>query len=257
VTSAADVPTDSLGVGAKSQPERLRFPVGAVKASGTNVLAVLTDDWGHSEDTFVSFGAKTPRGLISAGLDRGAGAACGFRDTGSERSTAPPAPPSGGISWRIRGGAPRDYPNGSGLLGERDGWFEPGFDDRAWKPVVLPDGGRLGPGEVGWYRTSFRLHLPRGVRATLGIELPGAAPGELFLNGVHVARVGRDRSTRFVLEPGLLRTDGRPNFLALARWAFGNAGGLGRPRLFAYATERTVSLPAPRRSAPRAPAFTG
>jgi hypothetical protein len=60
---------------------------------------------------------------------------------------------------------------------------------------------------------------------------------------VHVARVGRDRSTRFVLPPGLVHTDGRRNELALARWAFTGSGAVGRPRLFAYSTERSVRLP--------------
>jgi hypothetical protein len=81
------------------------------------------------------------------------------------------------------------------------------------------------------------------VRAALGIELPGTAPAELFLNGVHVARVGRDRSTRFVLPPGTVRTDGRRNVLALARWAVDDGGPVARPRLFAYTTEREVELP--------------
>jgi beta-galactosidase len=233
---------DGFGLGAVSQPARLRFPAAAVR-SGTNVLAVLTDDWGHSEDTFVNFGAKTPRGLISAALGRGAGASCGFRDVGAELPAAPPAAPSGGIAWKIRGGAMARYPNASGLFGEREGWYRTSFDDRRWKSVKLPDGGRLGRGEVGWYRAAFRLRLPRGVRAALGIELPGTAPAELFLNGVHVARVGRDRSTRFVLPPGTVRADGRRNVLALARWAVDDRGPVARPRLFAYTTEREVALP--------------
>jgi hypothetical protein len=217
------------------------------------VIAVLTDDWGHSEDTFLTNGAKMPRGLISAALDRGAGAGCGFRTSPLEESNggvpvgALPVPFSvpadGGIAWRIRGGSPRDYPNASGLYGERAGWYRPGYRDRRWRRVTLPDRGRLGPGRVGWYRTSFRLRLPRGVRADLGVGVPRGSPAELFLNGVHVARVGRDRSTRFVLMPGLVHTDGRANVLAIARWAFADRGGLGRPRLFAYATERAVRLP--------------
>ena len=135
------------------------------------------------------------------------------------------------------------YPNASGLFGEREGWYGRASTTARWRTVELPDRGRLGRGEVGWYRTGFRLRPVRGVRAALGIALPGAAPAELFLNGVHVARVGRDRSTRFVLPPGLVRTDGRRNVLALARWAFTGSGAVGRPRLFAYSTERVVRLP--------------
>src|SRR5207244_1013442 len=122
-------------------------------------------------------------GLISAALDRtGLGAPCGFTLAGGEFSAfGVPAPtrPSvpaldGGIAWKLRGGRPADYPNASGLTGERDGWYEPRFDDSQWTKVQLPDDGRIPAGAVGWYRTNFTIKLPRDVRAPIGLELAAA-----------------------------------------------------------------------------------
>lgn len=236
------------------QAKVLRFPSGAVKPTG-NVLAVLTDDWGHTMDAPAFNQAKQPRGLWSASLDRtGLGVpTCGFALGGESGVTfgqmgvsLPPVPGvDAGIAWRLRGGRPEDYPNASGLTGERDGWYRTGYDDRSWDRVRLPDAGRGGPGGIAWYRTSFRVRLPRGVDAPLALEFGAdAGRGELFLNGVHVARVGRDRETRFVLMPGLLRTGGRRNVLAFARWAVGRTGArMPRPRLVALTTERRVAAP--------------
>jgi len=259
VRSDAEVP-GPMGLGGLGafppvpQATHLRFPAGAVRA-GANVLSVLTDDWGHTMDAPAFNQAKQPRGLWSAALDRaGSGlATCGFAlggetgvTFGQRGQSLPPVPGvDGGIAWKLRGGRTEDYPNASGLHGERAGWYRAGFDDRRWSRIVLPDAGRIGAGEVGWYRTTFRLRLPRGVDAPLALALDrDGAPGELFLNGVHVARVGRDRETRFTLMPGLLRRDGRRNVVAYARWAIGPAAArMPRPRLVALAVERRTGRP--------------
>jgi plasmid stabilization system protein ParE len=239
VTSAAEIPGPNGlgglgGVPPQGQPAQVAFPADALRP-GENVLAVLTDDWGHTMDAAAANQAKQMRGLISAALDRlttnPPTPPCGFTLGGPEfavfgqRSPERPVTPGvdGGIDWRLRGGRPEDYPNASGLGGERAGFYEPRFDDAAWTPCK-PGSGPIactpGPGEVGWYRTSFAVKLPKGVEAPLGLELPRSGmPAEIFLNGVHVARAGRDRATRFVLPPGLLRTGGKRNVLAIARWA--------------------------------------
>jgi hypothetical protein len=258
VTSAAEAPGPAGlgGLGAfplVSDPRVLRFPADAVR-EGENVLAVLTDDWGHTMDAVAANQAKQPRGLLSAALDRtGLGAVCGtlpvgegLQVFGQASVTLPPgAPRDGGIAWRLHGGRPLDYPNTSGLHGELSGWHTRSFDDRAWARVALPDAGRLADGEIGWYRTAFRWRPPRDVRAPLLLELPrGGHPAEVYLNGVHVARAGRDRETRFALPEGVLRTDGSQNVLAIARWNVGGGTGpLPAPRLVAAGPfERQVRL---------------
>jgi hypothetical protein len=152
-----------------------------------------------------------------------------------------PAPP-GGINWRLRGGAPADYPNTSGLGGELGGWHRARFDDSGWVRVSLP-AERGGPGEVTWYRTDFRLRTPRRVRAPLGLELPDAGhPAEIYLNGVHVARAGRDREERFFLPDGVVRPRKR-NVLAIARWNVGDSGTqMPAPSLFTYEVTRRMPL---------------
>jgi hypothetical protein len=111
-----------------------------------------------------------------------------------------------------------DYPNASGLEGELDGWYQPNFDDRRWTPASLPDRGRLATGEVGWYRTTFSLKLPVCTAAGLSLALLGRpGPAEIFLNGVHIGRAGRDAAPSYVMPSGVLNTNGA-NVLAVARW---------------------------------------
>lgn len=244
ITSAEEIPGPG-GLGglgalpAMTQPEQIAFPAGWTRP-GENVIAVLTDDWGHTMDAAANNQAKQMRGLISAMLDRtGAGAPCGFTLGGPEfaafgvRAPDRPVLPGidGGIDWRLRGGRPEDYPNASGLGGERAGFQQPRYSDRRWSTTPPA----LGSGEVGWERTSFAVRLPRGVDAPLGLELRRTAmPAEIFLNGVHVARAGRDRATRFVLPPGVVRIGGKRNVLAIARWAVDGAS-FPHPKLVTYA----------------------
>jgi hypothetical protein len=202
----------------------LPFPAAAIR-SGQNEVSVLTDDWGHNMDVGGNSWAKTPRGLWSAAIDRGSGARCGHflsavPTHAGDLPVPGPRPNSvwGGITWKLRGGNPTDYPNASGLLGEVDGWYQPGYDDSRWTSVNLPDNGRLASGEVGWYRTKFSLRLPACTAAGLSLALPGhPGPAEIFLNGVHIARAGRDEAPSYVLPQGVINTNGS-NVLAVARW---------------------------------------
>jgi hypothetical protein len=235
-----------------SQPVGVSFPGDAVRA-GENVLAVLVESFGHSMDAGAANQAKNARGLISASVTRPGSPPCGFAlNAGGETAgvlgngpafTLPSAPkPSGGIDWRLRGGSGFDFPNTSGLFGEGQGWHGPRFDDRSWRRVTLPWAAPLGPGEMAWYRTRFRLRFPRGAVAALGLELPRAAhPSEIYVNGVHVARAGRDREQRFSIPRGVLDLRGR-NTIAIARWNVGGAPEMPRPRLFLYENARTRSI---------------
>ncbi|HEV3429544.1 MAG TPA: beta galactosidase jelly roll domain-containing protein [Paraburkholderia sp.] len=149
----------------------------------------------------------------------------------------------GGIAWKIQGGNPADYPNASGLTGERNGWYKPEYSDAGWASVRLPDGS-VPRGQVGWYRTTFSVTAPAGVRLPLGVPIPvEAQPGELFVNGVHIGRPGRDNAEVFPLTPGLVYTDGRPNVIAYARWVVGSSSVTPALSLVAFPAEKVMALP--------------
>jgi hypothetical protein len=225
----------------------LRFPRGVVHA-GPNELSVLTDDEGHNMDIGAVSWAKTPRGLWSAAIDRGAGASCGHFLSGvpSAAGVAPSHGPvpnahAGGIMWKLRGGSLTGFPNASGLLGERQGWYQPSFRDSDWRRVSLPDDGRLSLGQVGWYRTRFALSIPACVQAGLSIAVPGrSVTAELYLNGVNIGQPGRDLAGSYVLPPGIVNTRGA-NTLAIARWAV-DGSRMPAPRLTATTLVRRCGL---------------
>jgi hypothetical protein len=258
VTSDAEVPGPNGlgGLGAAPpvpQPARLPLPTDA-QGTGENVIAVLVESWGHNMDAGGAIQAKNPRGLISASLDRPGAPPCGFTiGTGGEFSTplaagtwtstpALPKPP-GGIDWRIRGGTPAGFPNTSGLHGERAGWHGRTFDDSAWERAALPRAQSSGPGEIAWYRTRFRLGVPKRSYASFGLELPSSSfPANVYLNGVQIARAGRDREEHFYLPHGILRDRGE-NTLAIARWNVGPSTRMDAPRLRLYERRRLGRLP--------------
>ncbi|WP_044042894.1 glycoside hydrolase family 35 protein [Caballeronia insecticola] len=230
----------------------ITFPSQYLAANGNNVISVLTENWGHTMDALASNQAKQPRGLISAGIDFvGWGSLCGWTILGETPSVAGigglSMPPSegiyGGITWKIQGGNPADYPNASGLTGERAGWYKPEYSDAGWTSVRLPDSS-VPKGQVGWYRTTFSVTAPAGVRLPLGIQIPSAAqPGELFVNGVHIGRAGRDNAEVFPLTPGLVYTDGRPNVIAYARWVVGSSTSTPALSLVGFPGEKVMALP--------------
>ncbi|MFK0152066.1 beta-galactosidase [Streptomyces sp. NPDC090493] len=127
------------------------------------------------------------------------------------------------VSWRIQGAlAPdpvRGPQNNGGLYGEREGWHLPGFADGGWEAVTLPRADR-GMG-VTWYRTGFRLSVPGGVDASVGLVLEDdparAYRVQIFLNGWNLGQYVNDVGPQhtFVLPNGILRTRGS-NTLALA-----------------------------------------
>jgi beta-galactosidase GanA len=134
------------------------------------------------------------------------------------------------VSWRIQGAvAPdpvRGPQNNGGLYGEREGWHLPGFADGGWEPVTLPRSDE-GMG-VTWYRTGFRLSVPGGVDASVGLVLEDdparAYRVQIFLNGWNLGQYVNDVGPQhtFVLPNGILRTRGA-NTLALAVLADGTS----------------------------------
>ena len=201
------------------------FPAGSVKASGDNIVSVLTVDMGHEEDYNESNGNKQARGLVGATLN---------------------GAPLTSITWRLQGVAGgeslRDTVRGAlstgGLFGERTGWYLPGYPDADWSTVDLPTTDTT-PG-VSWYRKDVTLDLPQGQDTSLGITFSDDASRKyrvmLFVNGWmmgnYVNYVGPQHS--FPVPNGVLDPHGK-NTIALAVWNLdGSTGGLGTVALTNY-----------------------
>ena len=189
----------------------------AAQDDGPHLLAVLVRPMSHQEDGGANNAFKQALGLTAVTF-----------------SGAAPQ-----LTWRIQGtlggetlaDQVRGPLNNGGLYGERSGWYLPGFDDRAWADVTLPNIDPR-PG-VSWYRTTFRLSVPPGADASLGLTITDAAPrsyrAQIFLNGWNTGQYISDvgPQSTFVLPAGLLRPQGE-NTLALAVLADGTTpGGLG------------------------------
>ncbi|MGH3156691.1 MAG: beta galactosidase jelly roll domain-containing protein, partial [Streptosporangiaceae bacterium] len=118
------------------------FPAGALKPGADNVIAVLVENTDHPEGP-----STEPTGLLSAAL-KGSDAAVTWRMMGNEGGTTLQDPVRGPL-------------NAAGLYGTNNGWDLPGYPDQDWQPVSLPDSwqARGVPPGIGWYRTSFSMHL--------------------------------------------------------------------------------------------------
>ena len=180
------------------------FALPALPPGKRSVLSVLVENLGHNDDwTADDNRFKQPRGLVGASL------------AGSENE----------ITWRIQG-ASRDRTdpvrgplNTGGLYGERHGWHLPG-PASSWTAPRPPQVG------VSWYRTGFRLNLPKDQDVPVALRFTGTGPYrvQLYLNGWNVGRYTGDLSPQqdFVLPAGLLRERGH-NTLALAVTALDDA----------------------------------
>lgn len=195
------------------------FPVPSEvrSAKGPHVLSVLVRRMQHDQDGTARDTHKAARGLTAVTF-----------------GGAAPA-----LAWRIRGAAAPDPVRGplnhGGLHGERQGWHLPGFKDGGWQAVEFPRA-RRGQG-VCWYRTGFRLAVPPGVDASIGLTLTDdpsrAYRVQIFLNGWNLGQYINDVGPQhtFVLPNGVLNTRGA-NTLALAVLADGTTpAGPGSVRL--------------------------
>ncbi|AQS69763.1 beta-galactosidase [Streptomyces pactum] len=183
-------------------------------AGGAPVLSVLVRRTQHGQDD-----RKAARGLTSVAFEG--------------------ASPE--VEWRIQGAAAPDPVRGplnhGGLYGERWGWHLPGYDDDGWEPASFPRRDRRQG--VTWYRTAFRLDVPPGIDASVGLVLDDDPDrdyrAQVFLNGWNMGEYvnGPAGSPHtFVLPNGILRTRAAANTLALAVLAGGDtASGPGSVRL--------------------------
>jgi beta-galactosidase GanA len=208
------------------------FPPGVLRKGADNVIAVLVYDSGHDECGAPCGSFQDPRGIRTAVL------------TGASTP----------ITWRIQGNRGGEYPldtargplNVGGLYGERQGWYLPGYPDAGWRPVSLPNrwsAEGLPPG-IGWYRTTFSLHIPPGDDMPVGLQISDAPTyrdrAEIFVNGWLLGLYANDLGPQhvFSLPTGLLNPDGQ-NTVAVAVWGEDEAaGGLGNVSLVPYGTYR-------------------
>ena len=193
---------------------------------GRHVLAAMIRNNGHNWDLEANEYHKEARGMISASLDAGA------------RSFLVP------IAWKIQGtqggediiDMARGPMNNGGLHGERFGWHLPAFDDGGWSRGSVPDA--TAQAGTRWYRTSFRLAVPKEHDATIGVAfgdttVPRSSGNYrvlVFVNGWNmgqfIANVGPQRV--FPISEGILDHRGA-NSLALAVTSDGAPGSALEP----------------------------
>lgn len=207
-----------------------QFPKRLLRPGKQNVIAVLVMNMGHDEDYGAKGTNKNPRGIRTAIMQ------------GNDTQ----------VSWRIQGDKGGEYPvdkvrgpmNNGGLYGERHGWYLPGFPDRKWKNVSLPDhwSERGLPAGIGWYRTTFHLNLPTGTDVPIGLKITDNPSKHyralIFLNGwmmgIYANSLGPQHV--FSLPTGILNPAGH-NTLAIAVWGEnGTSGGIGNVSLVKYGT---------------------
>jgi len=206
-------------------PHSFAFPPGVLRPAQDNVLSVLTESLGHDEGWLAGPVAQSPQGILSATMNDS------------------PTP----ITWRIQGATGGEQPgdterglmNASGLFGERQGWYRPAFDDRFWSTITTPDNwqARDQAAPIGWYRTHFRLAVPSGIQAPMGLLIPHVSDtATIWLNGWLVGRYWEQKGPQhlFYLPSGILKPSG-DNLLAIAVWNRGGVGGLtATPQLVQY-----------------------
>ena len=214
------------------------FPAGALRPGQDNVVAVLTQSSGHDEDGVYgpppSDAQKSPRGLLGASLEGTSTAAITWRLQGAQGGEQLQDPVRGPM-------------NATGLFGTNHGWDLPGYPDRDWQPVSLPDSwsGRGLPPGIGWYRTTFNLDLPRESYVPVAVQIggPGSGPGTsgadyrafIFVNGWLMGQYDNKLGPqhRFYVPAGILDEHGA-NTLAIATWGLDpTGGGLDRVKLAA------------------------
>jgi beta-galactosidase GanA len=203
-----------------------------LKAGKDNVVSVLVDDMGHEENDDSNVAYKEPRGLISASF------------VGSDAA----------LVWRVQGNRGGETPvdavrgpyNNGGLFGERLGWSLPGYPDGGWRKVALPN--RLDRPGVGWYRTTFTLHVPADQDVPIALEISDDPVRHyralIFVNGWQFGRYINALGPQhlFVLPPGILNPRGT-NTIAIASWSTEYSGGLGNVRLVELGNYRTSARP--------------
>jgi beta-galactosidase GanA len=220
------------------QTQTFGFPAAALRLGADNVVAVLVQSSSHDEDGVYGNAPndahKSPRGLMGAKLE-GSSAAVTWRLAGNQGGEQLQDPVRGPL-------------NATGLYGTNHGWSLPGYPDADWRSVSLPDdwSARGVPEGVGWYRTTFSLHVPRGSYVPIAVQLDSLPDGQtansrafIFVNGWLVGQYDNllGPQHQFYVPAGILEDQG-PNTIAIAEWGLQpSGGGLGRVRLVALGNQ--------------------
>jgi beta-galactosidase GanA len=215
--------------GSEAAKQTFAFPRAALRPGQDNVIAVLVQSSGHDEDGVYSSslpadGQKAPRGLLGASLNG---------------SSAP-------LTWRLQGNQggenlqdpTRGHLNATGLYGTNAGWDLPGDPNLGWRSVSVPDSwAKRGlPAGIGWYRSSFHLHLGttgyHPIAVQIGDNVVGGGPGAvpyrafIFVNGYLMGQYDNvlGPQHRFYIPSGVLNDNGA-NTLAIAVWGLQPGSG--------------------------------
>ena len=132
-------------------------------------------------------------------------------------------------------------------VGQKQKWFEPGFDDSPWKPIEI---GKTWESQgyeydgFAWYRVKFRVRK-QWLKKRISIFF-GAVDGEawVYWNGRLLGHnVGWDKPFSFELDPKLVKTDAA-NTIAVRVFDGSNAGGI-------YKMGYLIEAPKPGRADPK------
>ncbi|KAF1837258.1 hypothetical protein BDW02DRAFT_519504, partial [Decorospora gaudefroyi] len=187
----------------------------------TYTITVVVDNQGLDENwTIGTETMKNPRGILNYDLDGHAAEDITWKLTGN----------LGGEDYRDLSRGPL---NEGGLYIERQGLHLPGAlssaSDVAWKPSAGPvTDGIPAPG-IGFFATTFDLHLPAGFDIPLSFTFTNSSTStseavpayrvQLYVNGwqygKYVSNVGPQ--TRFPVPQGILDYDGA-NYLGVSVW---------------------------------------
>ncbi|KAF8192161.1 glycoside hydrolase family 35 protein [Pholiota molesta] len=191
--------------------DKFFFPTGALKAGRDNVITVVQDNMGLNEtDGANTDSSKSPRGIRGFALDG---------NTFGE--------------WKVQGkvGGYKNFPdktrgvfNEGGLFGERQGWHLPGFSTKGWAERDLSEGLPNGSAGVGFFITTFKLDIAKGLDAMLSFTFNEPLGQQyraiIFVNGwmmgKRVANLGPQ--AKFPVHEGILDYQGE-NTVAVALWA--------------------------------------
>ncbi|SJL18216.1 uncharacterized protein ARMOST_21794 [Armillaria ostoyae] len=190
------------------------FPEGAV-SPGDNIITVVQDNMGLNETASNPDFSKGPRGIH--GFQLNSGKFTHWRVQGKIGGYTKWVPPPIPVAYST-------VFNEGGLYGERKGWHLPGFDTSSWESRDLNHGLPKSAAGVGFFVTTFDLHIPEGfdVPMSFNFNEPLGQPYQayLFVNGWMMGkRVGNlGPQAKFPVHQGILDYSGT-NTVAVALWA--------------------------------------
>ncbi|RDW74825.1 beta-galactosidase-1 [Coleophoma cylindrospora] len=203
--------------------QTLSFPT-TLKSGGAYTLTVLIDHMGQDEEAPGTDAVKFPYGILDYALSGHSKLDLDWKMTGN----------LGGEQYYDPARGPR---NEGAMYAERQGYHLPNPPSSGWKVSSLIQDGIVSAG-VGFYTTSFDLHVPRGYDVPMSFVFKPktnmnqieAGTGQnyrcqLFVNGYQFGKYVNNLGpqTAFPVPEGILNYDGR-NYIALTLWALDQEG---------------------------------